>query len=56
MKGKTTWKPKGLRAKHWREAAHVKGRAEMPVPRPMGREGFGRTVPQGGIRPRHAGV
>jgi hypothetical protein len=34
--------PGGLRAKHWREPAHVKGQPATPVPRTPGRENFGR--------------
>lgn len=31
MKGKPTWKPVGLRAKRWREAAHARGVAVLPL-------------------------
>jgi hypothetical protein len=31
MKGKPTWKPHGLRAKRWREAAYTRGPAVLPV-------------------------
>lgn len=29
MKGKPTWKPIGLRAKHWREPGQVRGPASF---------------------------
>jgi hypothetical protein len=31
MKGKPTWKPVGLHAKKWREAAHARGPAIPPL-------------------------
>jgi len=40
MKGKATWKPLGLSAKKWREAAKARARTKpLPLPRPSkGRE------------------
>ena len=35
MKGKPTWKPVGLRAKHWRDPGQVRGPANLiPQPKP----------------------
>jgi hypothetical protein len=35
MKGKPTWRPRGLRAKKWREASQVRGPAYLvPQPKP----------------------
>jgi hypothetical protein len=33
MKGKPTWKPRGLCAKRWREAAHPQGGLALPLPK-----------------------
>ena len=39
MRGKPTFKPAGLRAKRWREAAQVKGPANLlPAPKPPKQE------------------
>jgi hypothetical protein len=39
MKGKTTWKPAGLRAKRWRVASQTRGPANLlPMPKPPSQE------------------
>jgi len=45
MKGKVTWKPQGLRAKHWRDPAQARGAANLlPSPKPP-KKGLRRRKP-----------
>jgi hypothetical protein len=44
MKGKPTWKPHGLRAKRWREAAYTRGPAVLHLTKQGNAQGLSRTA------------